>query len=77
MLELMTQPRRSHRRLFRIVLVLVLGLSATFLACAGIAAEKSAGASEPLRVGISPIFPPMAFKQGKELAGVEWPPKGQ
>jgi len=24
-----------------------------------------------LRVGVSPIFPPMVFKQGKELAGVE------
>ncbi len=24
-----------------------------------------------LRVGVSPIFPPMIFKQGKELAGVE------
>ena len=28
------------------------------------------GPSE-LRVGVSPIFPPMVFKQGKELAGVE------
>ena len=24
-----------------------------------------------LRVGVSPVFPPMVFKQGKELAGVE------
>jgi polar amino acid transport system substrate-binding protein len=26
---------------------------------------------KPLRVGVSPVFPPMIFKQGKELAGVE------
>ena len=25
----------------------------------------------PLRVGVSPVFPPMIFKQGKELKGVE------
>jgi ABC-type amino acid transport substrate-binding protein len=34
-------------------------------------AEPSAPTNAPLRVGISPVFPPMAFKQGKELAGVE------
>ena len=28
-------------------------------------------ANPPLRVGVSPVFPPMVFKQGKELAGVE------
>jgi len=28
-------------------------------------------AKPPLRVGVSPVFPPMVFKQGKELAGVE------
>lgn len=27
--------------------------------------------TKPLRVGVSPVFPPMIFKQGKELAGVE------
>jgi len=39
-------------------------------------ALKSAGdappsAAAPLRVGVSPVFPPMVFKQGKELVGVE------
>jgi ABC-type amino acid transport substrate-binding protein len=29
------------------------------------------GSGKPLRVGVSPIFPPMAFKQGRELVGVE------
>jgi polar amino acid transport system substrate-binding protein len=66
-LELTQQTRRSRRRVFRTVL----GLSAIFLACVTLAAEKSAGESGVLRVGISPVFPPMAFKQGKELAGVE------
>jgi polar amino acid transport system substrate-binding protein len=27
--------------------------------------------SSPLRVGVSPVFPPMVFKQGKQLVGVE------
>jgi polar amino acid transport system substrate-binding protein len=31
----------------------------------------AADTNAPLRVGISPMFPPMAFKQGNELAGVE------
>lgn len=35
------------------------------------AAARAAMTNAPLRVGISPVFPPMAFKQGKELAGVE------
>jgi ABC-type amino acid transport substrate-binding protein len=35
------------------------------------AAETSTGESAPLRVGVSPVFPPMVFKQGKELVGVE------
>jgi len=39
-------------------------------------ALKSAGdsppsAAAPLRVGVSPVFPPMVFKQGRELVGVE------
>jgi len=29
------------------------------------------GSSPVLRVGVSPVFPPMVFKQGKELVGVE------
>jgi polar amino acid transport system substrate-binding protein len=35
------------------------------------AADPPSATSEPLRVGVSPVFPPMVFKQGKELAGVE------
>jgi ABC-type amino acid transport substrate-binding protein len=34
-------------------------------------AQAPAAASAPLRVGVSPVFPPMIFKQGKELKGVE------
>jgi polar amino acid transport system substrate-binding protein len=52
-------------------LALTLGLAASFLAGAAAAAETETGASAPLRVGVSPVFPPMVFKQGKELAGVE------
>jgi len=35
------------------------------------AADLSPATSEPLRVGVSPVFPPMVFKQGQELVGVE------
>lgn len=55
-----------HRRSF-IQLCLVL---AAALAGGQLAAQIEA-AKPPLRVGISPVFPPMVFKQGKELAGVE------
>lgn len=41
---------------------------ATFV-CFG--SETPGGAEPTLRVGVSPDFPPMAFKQGKELVGVE------
>ena len=34
-------------------------------------AEEPSSANPPLRVGVSPVFPPMAFKQGGELVGVE------
>jgi ABC-type amino acid transport substrate-binding protein len=35
------------------------------------AADPPAASGEPLRVGVSPVFPPMVFKQGNELVGVE------
>jgi ABC-type amino acid transport substrate-binding protein len=35
------------------------------------AADAPAAAKPPLRVGVSPVFPPMVFKQGKQLQGVE------
>jgi len=34
-------------------------------------AQDRTAESAVLRVGVSPVFPPMVFKQGKELAGVE------
>lgn len=37
----------------------------------GFAADRPAATGAPLRVGVSPVFPPMVFKQGKELVGVE------
>ena len=43
------------------------------VACASVAiyAQEGSSSSASLRVGVSPVFPPMVFKQGKELAGVE------
>jgi ABC-type amino acid transport substrate-binding protein len=35
------------------------------------AADAPTATGEPLRVGVSPVFPPMVFKQGDELVGVE------
>lgn len=49
--------------------LLFTGLLLAGMAIAGQGTSSSTNA--PLRVGISPEFPPMAFKQGKELAGVE------
>jgi polar amino acid transport system substrate-binding protein len=46
-------------------------IALVFVCVAGFAAESAPGTNAPLRVGISPVFPPMAFKQGTELAGVE------
>lgn len=40
--------------------------------CLSLAIEAQEGSLlSELRVGVSPVFPPMVFKQGKELAGVE------
>jgi ABC-type amino acid transport substrate-binding protein len=57
----------------RTLLLLLPGLSVAvgLLARAAVAAETPAGGLPPLRVGVSPVYPPMVFKQGKELAGVE------
>ncbi len=46
-------------------------LSGWCLSTAPVFAQESATKSAVLRVGVSPVFPPMVFKQGKELAGVE------
>lgn len=37
----------------------------------GTVSALQASTNAPLRVGVSPVFPPMIFKQGKELKGVE------
>jgi len=53
---------------------LALGLGASLAAIALCLSATAAPANTdkaPLRVGVSPTFPPMIFKQGKELAGVE------
>lgn len=49
----------------------LLGLAASLLAFLTVAAEPGANTRQTLRVGVSPVFPPMVFKQGKELAGAE------
>ena len=47
-------------------------LASLSLGCVALtAAETNASPKPPLRVGVSPEFPPMVFKQGKSLAGVE------
>jgi polar amino acid transport system substrate-binding protein len=49
---------------------LAIGLGACLFAFSAPAQEGST-AGTPLRVGVSPIFPPLMFKQGKELVGAE------
>lgn len=50
--------------LFLITAALMLGAAATY-------AAETAQAGQPLSVGITPDFPPLAFKKGDKLAGVE------
>jgi polar amino acid transport system substrate-binding protein len=45
--------------------------SALALLTLGFVAPLQGATNAPLRVGVSPVFPPMIFKQGKELKGVE------
>jgi len=59
--------RPSRRTAFRTLL----GLAVVFLVGAAVAADPKKGTPAPLRVGVSPVFPPLVFKQGKDLAGVE------
>jgi len=71
---LMDCPARSFRlsRGRRRHFLQTTGLLAMALSVPGLlAADPPAAAGEPLRVGVSPVFPPMVFKQGKELVGVE------
>jgi ABC-type amino acid transport substrate-binding protein len=39
--------------------------------CLAPATTGSAADATPLRVGVSPVFPPMVFKEGKKIVGVE------
>jgi ABC-type amino acid transport substrate-binding protein len=50
-------------------LSLLLGIALSCAVCFG--TDSGTPAKPPLRVGVSPVFPPMVFKQGKELVGVE------
>jgi ABC-type amino acid transport substrate-binding protein len=65
---MVSAPRAASRPIpgrWRVVLLLV---------CAGlIVTVQEAGAADAssLRIGVSPVFPPMVFKQGKDLVGVE------
>jgi polar amino acid transport system substrate-binding protein len=65
--DLSQRCRFARRKL----LLTLPGLATGLLAGIAMAAEIKPGESTPLRVGVSPVFPPMVFKQGKELAGVE------
>ena len=60
-----TKQRQTVSR--RAVIALPLIFLATMLPALG----QTPAPPKPLRVGVSPVFPPMIFKQGKELAGVE------
>jgi ABC-type amino acid transport substrate-binding protein len=53
------------------LLTLTLALTTILLAQVLIAAEATTSETAPLRVGVSPVFPPLVFKQGKELVGIE------
>jgi polar amino acid transport system substrate-binding protein len=46
-------------------------LLALAVCCLSLTAAHAQPTNTPLRVGVSPVFPPMIFKQGKELKGVE------
>jgi ABC-type amino acid transport substrate-binding protein len=64
-------PKQRRQFCRRKLLLTLAGLAAGFLAGVAMAAETKTSDAAPLRVGVSPVFPPMIFKQGKELAGVE------
>ena len=61
--QLWQRPSLNRRKL----LLTLAGLAAGFLAGVAVAAETTTAESGTLRVGVSPVFPPMVFKQGKEL----------
>jgi len=46
-------------------------LLAVVCGCLSLNLGHAQSSNSPLRIGVSPVFPPMIFKQGKELKGVE------
>lgn len=62
------RPRRRSPGPFQRLAAWVVAMLSPFIL---LQAQPPPANPAPLRVGISPIFPPMVFKQGKELAGVE------
>ena len=61
-------PTATLNRPFQICLAILLSCLPSLSPCA---AQESAPEAAALRVGVSPVFPPLVFKQGKELCGVE------
>ena len=61
------QIQLTMPRLNRLLIVLL------FAACfvSGRSTTAAAAESEPLRVGVTPVFPPMIHREGKNIAGVE------
>jgi polar amino acid transport system substrate-binding protein len=61
-------PTATLNRPLKICLAMLLSCLPFLSPCA---AQESSSKAAGLRVGVSPVFPPMVFKQGKELCGVE------
>jgi ABC-type amino acid transport substrate-binding protein len=66
-MKLSKKSRRPRTLILAARFLAVLGLSSAGL----VQGQTEATPSTPLRVGVSPVFPPMVFEQGKELVGVE------
>jgi len=61
-------PIRLASRLSRVWIALLLS---GFILLLPAFAQETPSEKAVLRVGVSPVFPPMVFKQGRELVGVE------
>jgi polar amino acid transport system substrate-binding protein len=57
---------RENRRILALV-----GLTAMVASCAALSFAAESAERLQLRVGVSPDYPPIAFKEGAELSGVE------
>ncbi|MGE4179500.1 MAG: substrate-binding periplasmic protein [Limisphaerales bacterium] len=55
---------------FRVIVGFCIGIFA-ILGCPVAGTVHAADAAAPLKVGVSPVFPPMVFKRGRDLVGVE------